>query len=435
MANKNLGTATAVSAMLKTNSVLVEVGGSVRRITLDNLLNSINSGDDMLLRQVAWGVPMKQITQSSPAWGSVGNSGMWSEYKALCGRYLVTNDGKAAKLMPTDSSKYADGSTLDETKGHVMWMSPRLYYRVIADSVSGDPYLWMSQMPIGGKYIEAQCIGAYKGSMSGTALTSRSGVAPAGSKTINAFWTAAQVNGKQWGLVNYDFPRLMMMLALSEYGNPNIQDKLGHGVGGSVGKDLWTAASALLTGATKSMGDAWGYTPITLTSGSLTGENCSRVNVMGIEDPYGWQWEMIQGVYFGCADNSAQSGSEIYIYEGNRIPSTAELAATPSGKYRQLARVTSTGYIKEMILGDFFDLFSKVHGGGSTSYWCDQFYSNTAGQLLLWGGTASHGATAGLGCAISNSAFSSAASYLGARLAYYGPTTVMHGSELIAAVG
>ena len=153
---------------------------------------------------------------------------------------------------------FADGTTVDETKGHVMWIGPRLYYRVQTDSVSGVPILWLSMLPIGGEFIGGanggmyNCIGAYKGSMSGSALVSRSGVAPAGSKTINAFWTAAQVNGKEWGLTDYDQRKLIMMLGLSQYGDTNIQAKLGYGVGGSSSKDLWAAAAALKTGATKS---------------------------------------------------------------------------------------------------------------------------------------------------------------------------------------
>src|SRR5699024_6976901 len=118
------------------------------------------------------------------------------------------------------------------------------------------------------------------GSMSGSALVSRSGVAPAGSKTINAFWTAAQVNGKEWGLTDYDQRKLIMMLGLSQYGDTNIQAKLGYGVGGSSSKDLWAAAAALKTGATKSLGDNWGKIAISVVNGSNTGVDCSRVNMM-----------------------------------------------------------------------------------------------------------------------------------------------------------
>lgn len=436
MAKKALGSETSVSSMLRSNSVLVEVGGSVRRITLENFMNAINAGDEQLLRQVAWGVPIKQASTSSTNWGRIGNLTAWQEYKLNCGRYLVTNTGKAAKLHPNHSDVYADGTVLDETKGHVMHISPRLYYRVQTDSVSGLPVLWMSQLPIGGHYIGNahggmyNVIGAYKGSISGTALVSRSGVAPTGSRTIQSFWDAARVNGTDWGLINVDLRKLMIMFGLSEYGDTNIQAKLGYGIGGSTSLDLWTAAAVLLIGATKSLGDNFGNIPITVVNGEFTGVNCSRVNLMGIEDPYNWQLEMSQGAYFGSSANAGHTGSEIFLYEGNRLPSASELTATPSGSYRQLTRPTTSNYVQKIILGEYFDTFPSLLGGNSTSYWADYFYGNTTGQLCLWGGTAYDGSQSGLAFVYSNHAFSDASSTVGSRLAYYGMLNFVNGKDI-----
>lgn len=447
MANQDLGTATLVTSALKSNCVFMEINGSVRRITLDNLMDVINTGDEMLLRQVAWGVPLKQ-NQTSQAWGVIGNTGMRAEYESMCGRYLVTPKGLAAKLSPTNSAIYADGTTLDESKGNVMFIGPRLYYVIKQDAASGVDYLWLSQLPIGGHYIgdchndEYICIAAYKGSMSGSTLVSRSGVTPTGAKTIEQFWTAAQVNGKDWGLTNYDHRRYMMMLGLGHYGNPNIQTQLGNGVGGEGGwKDVWSAASKLLTGATKSLGDALAKISIAnlvnTSDSTIHTTNSSRVNLFGIEDPYGWQYEMIQGVYCGNSKNSAQTGQEIFIYEGNRMPTAAELSTHPNGKYRQLARravtANSEGYISKMIIGEYFDIFGSAIGGGATSYWGDYEYINNTGQLVLWGGSAPYGSSCGLGFANSRNAFSSAYASYGSRLAYYGPLTFMSGKQLVAA--
>ena len=130
MATKGLGNETLVTSILRSNTVLVEVGGSVRRITVENFMNAINNGDEQMLRQVAWGIPIKQSTQSSTNYGVIGNTAAWTEYKLYCGRYLVTNDGRAAKMSPTNSAVFADGTAVDETKGHVMWIGSRLYYRV-----------------------------------------------------------------------------------------------------------------------------------------------------------------------------------------------------------------------------------------------------------------------------------------------------------------
>ena len=430
-----LANAQTVSSMLRTNSVLVEIDGSIRRISLDNLMTSINEGNEQLLRQVAWGVPIKDTIQSSPVWGRVGNLDMWEEYKSLSGRYLVTNDGKAAKLSTVDSSVFADGTVLNESLGHVMVYAPRLYFLVKNDEVAGIPYLWMSMLPIGGHYIEAPCIGAYKGSMSGSALVSRSGVAPAGSKTINAFWNAAQVNGKNWGLINYDHRKFMIMLLLSEYGNPNAQAMVGNGLTGTNNSSDWQTALSFPCGNTKSLGDSFGSVSheYTMSNGSQTSGACD-VSLMGIENPYAQQWEMSQGIYCGSANNAAQNGTEVFIYEGNRMPSESELATHPNGDYRQLTRLTSEGYISQMILGEYFDVLAKKTGGGGTSYWCDYSYANNTGQLVLWGASAHYGAAAGLGFAGSISAWSYSYSYIGSRLAYYGKLTFMSGAELIASV-
>lgn len=438
MATKTLGNETTVASMLRSNSVLVEIDGNVRRITLENLMNAINTGNEQLLRQVAWGVPLKHKVQSSTYYGVIGNTAAWEEYKRMSGRYLVTNTGKASKLSPTNSSVFADGTALDESKGHVMFISPRLYYLVQTDSITGIPYLWMSMLPIGGNYIGGangglyNCIGAYKGAMSGTALVSRSGVAPAGSKTINAFWTAAQVNGKDWGLTDYEQRKLIMMLGLSEYGDTNIQAKLGYGISGSTNLDLWATAATLQTGATKSLGDNFGKIGISVVNGSITGVNCSRVNMMGIEDPYGWQWEMLQGVFCGNSANATQAGTEIFIYKGNRLPSAAELSTYPNGEYRQATRLTNEGYVQEIIAGDNFDIFPAKTGGGTTSYWSDYSWANNTGQLVFWGGYAYYGAHCGLAYAYSLYAWSYAHARLGSRLAYYGNLTFVTGYELMA---
>ena len=435
MPNKNLATAAQVQTMLRTNSVFVEIDGSIRRISLDNLMSSINEGNEQLLRQVAWGVPIKDTIQSSPVWGRVGNLDMWEEYKSLSGRYLVTNDGKAAKLSTVNSGIFADGTALNESLGHVMVYAPRLYFLVKNDEVAGIPYLWMSMLPIVGHYIEAPCIGAYKGSMSGSALVSRSGVAPASSKTINAFWDAAQVNGKNWGLINYDHRKFMIMILLSEYGNPNAQGMVGNGLTGTNNGSDYITALSFPCGNTKSLGDSFGSIAheYTMSNGIETTGACD-VSLMGIENPYAQQWEMVQGMYCGSANNSGQNGTEIFIYEGNRMPSSSELATHPAGDYRQLTRPTTSGYIAQMILGEHFDVMAKSLAGGGTSYWCDYSYNNNTGQLVLWGASATDGARAGLGFANSNNAWSYSDSYIGSRLAYYGELTFMSGAELVASV-
>lgn len=432
---KVLANETKVASMLQNNSLLIEVGGSIRRIELKDFLEAINQGDELMLRQVAWGVPIKDKIQSSTNWGRIGNLQAWEEYKSMCGRFLVTEDGRAAKLHQNDSTVYADGTALDQTKGNVMFIAPRLYYRVQEDSVTGVPTLWMSQVPIGGDYIgnadngRYNVVAAYKSYRLGTKLVSRSGYAPTGSRTIEQNWTDAQGNGPNWGLQDYNLRKLMVMLLLSEFGDSNAQKVIGGGVGGTTSAALWELTSGLLTGATATMGDNSGKIPIVV--GENLGVDTCRVSLMGLEDVYGWQWEQIQGVYYGNSANAEQTGSEAFIYEGNRMPTSVELTTKPKGEFRQLARLTSSGYIKELISGKNFDWLGSVIGGDSSSYWASYNYGSTTGQLCLAGGNSAYGALCGLVDVAASAAFSDSGSARGSRLAYFGNLTFVDGRNIV----
>lgn len=89
--------------------------------------------------------------------------------------------------------------------------------------------------------------------------------------------------------------------------------------------------------------------------------------------------------------------------------------------------------MQEIILGEHFDIFPKKIGGNSTSYWADYSWANTTGQLVLWGGSAHHGAGCGLACAGSSSGWSDSGAGIGSRLAYFGNLTFVSGASLMAA--
>lgn len=427
----------AVNSILASNYVMVEIGGSIKRISVKDFMNSIQAGS-LNLSQYAWGVPIYQSPSSktSPEWGRVGNLDMWEQYKETMGRYLLTQDGRLAKLSKTNSNYFADGTTVDETKGNIMFHAPRLYYLVKTDAVTGIPYLWASSLPIGGHYIESPCLGAYKADVIADKLVSRSGRVPRVGLTISQFWAKARANGNDYGLVNYDLRRFMMMIQLFEYGSPNCQTKIGYGIGGSVNGDFWGAASKLTTGATKTLGDSCGSIPIDAlpdgTAGKPASVNSSRVSLFGIEDAWNWEYEITQNIYFGKSENTGQTGKEVFIYEGNRMPTDAELTTKPAGDYRKLERMDGEGYVSKMALGEYFDLIAQsTTGGGSNNYWCDYFWRDLAtGQLCLFGGFSNRGSNNGLASVASNDAFSVTNSLCGARIAYYGKTQYVNGADL-----
>lgn len=437
MANKNLATAQSVSSMLKSNSLIVEIGGSIRRISMEDFETAMNEGQAELLHQIAWGFPLKDATQTSPAWGMIGNLAAYQSYKAKVGRYLMDANGRAAKLHKNNSGVFADGTPLDETKGSVVVIAPRLYFLVQTDAETNIPYLWASEFPISAHYLancdngNRMCIGAYKGSISSGKLVSRSGVDfDTSGKTISGYFSAAQAFGADWGLEDYDFIRWFEIICLSEAnGNANAQASLGQGLGGSAGFDWNTVSSSTTlkkTGATKGLGDASGTVAVSGASADST-----HVSVLGIEDKWNLQLEFVQGIFFGNSKNSGQDGDEVYIYKGNRLPSSSELASHPDGEFRELTRLTVNGYAKVMTKGEFFDIIAtSLTEGNSNVSWSDYFYGNTTGQVCLVGGYSDYGSKSGPLFVLSSYAWSLASSSFGARPAYYGPVVIVDGADL-----
>ena len=433
--SKEIAAVSQVSALTAAQNILCEADGSVRRITVENLIEAIKT-DQLDLSLVAWGVPIKQ-NQDSQSWGRIGNLTLWEEYKRSIGRYLVKTGGeKMAKLSASDSSIFADGTTVDESKGDVFVVAPRLYFVVKYDASLGCDVVWMSQKPIGGYYIEHPMIGAYMGCVEGGALHSRSSknIYTTSDKTIRDFWNAARANGNDYGITCYEHGQWGMMANLSEYGNPNVQANIGNGIGGE-GEwgDNWSEASQLKTGATISLGDNCGSIPITLTNAP----NACRVSLFGIEDWYNWQWEYRQGIYFGSSNNSGQTGLETFIYEGNRLPTDSELTSHPTGTYRTIQRQgSSETWVAKMTIGEYFDLIPSEGGGGSNSrwgdkYWCYDSNSKPTGQLCVCGGSSDFQSRGGLGCVSSHDAFGYRWPNLGARLAYYGALPkIVNGADL-----
>lgn len=397
---------------------------------LNKVKNAIGYDESGEVHLNAWGVIIDPNSANS-AVETVGNFNFWTEFKEHIGRYQVSNDGtKAIKLNPYNSEEYIDGTPVDHSKGHIMVHVPDLHFRVYESATTGKTTLWMSATSLGGHVIhtsgegKGSWIGAYIGTSSdSTHYQSRPGSKPLANKTINAFFALAQANAQEFGLSDYEQRKLMLMLYLSEYRNLNSQASLGLGMTGT--GDNWSAAENAPTGATAALGDGCGTVAYTENS-SIDG--ACHVSLFGIEDPYGWYWEMIQGCFFGNSENDAQDGTEMFLYEGNRMPTSSELSTHPSSNYRQLTRLTSGNWIYSLIMGERFDILPKKSGTGGYG---DYSWANTTGQLLFWGAYADYGSTAGLACSNSGNAWASTWTALAARLALFGsPSLVSLPAEL-----
>ena len=107
------------------------------------------------------------------------------------------------------------------------------------------------------------------------------------------------------------------------------------------------------------------------------------------------------------------------------MPTSDELAGTPSGLYRKITRLTTSGWVRKMLWGANLDVLPDTLGGSSVDGHGDYHYANSTGQVLLWGGAASHGSYCGLGYSNSRSGWSGADSCFVARLAYYGKVDII----------
>ena len=360
-------------------------------------------------------IPEKSWGLTIPVDGStnytlVGNVEAWNNYKAKIGRYLLKSNGDAYKLNVGDSTilDYND-ATFDPNLGNVMVRIPRLSYMVVRDSAGRDT-IWMTEEPVMRNVIEEQWIGAYLASYDGNKLRSMKGGTVAANRTINVFWEQAQANGKAFGLTNYTQRILMVLIYLSNYRSLNSQATLGYGMNGN--SNNFDAAQNKPTGETSALGDACGS-----VDGGTSNANAKHISLFGLEDIYGWFWEMIQGVFL--------INNKVYVYDGNRMPDSEELAYGAKGKSRSFNRNASEGWITKLVGGEHFDIFPSAVGGGSSSYWCDYTWTSTTGQLLLWGGDAADGSSCGLVSSHSIHAWTNAWAILGSRLAYYGKANIL----------
>ena len=398
-----------------TEPLLLDETGKKIALKLENIERAIR-GPELPANQ--WTLKINTATYAVTMEGDINS---WLAYRAKLGRYAMTNDGKARKLHRDNSLILEDGTAYDAASCHIMASFPNLYYLV---NTSGDVVsITLSEREfINCKSFGDQWIGSYLGTVVSGALVSRADLNPSRSRTIESFWAAAQVNGAYWGLSNYRQRQMMMVIYLCEFLSMNSQLNLGLGMTGE-GNNWCEAVYGAKAGATSILGDKCGKVNF-LASNQLVAGAC-HVSLFGIEDPYGWFWEFIQGVYFGNSENEGQDGTECFIYEGNRMPTSEELAATPSGLYRKITRLTQSGWIKKLMWGENIDAFPDTLGGGSVDGHGDYHYANTTGQVLLWGGYAADGSYAGLAYSSSGSVWALSDSGIGARLAYHGKASII----------
>lgn len=211
---------------------------------------------------------------------------------------------------------------------------------------------------------EAFYLGAYLGYEENGKLRSIKDVMPTASKTISAFRTLAQANGK--GYEQFAFYQLVFLQAMYvlKYGNLDSQTAIGKGL---------TGGSYTNTGTTNGKGIDFGSTDATL-----------QMRFQYLEDFYGNKYQWIDGVQSGGNSNMMTTtdnfNDERKDYESYPLGFSGNIYQYP----KKVQGTSELGFI------------IKENGASQTTYFCD--YQDVYGssiKLPCFGGFCSRGANAG----------------------------------------
>lgn len=263
---------------------------------------------------------------------------------------------------------------------------------------------------------------------------------PATQISLTNFRAYARKRGStEWNCNLYQTHRKLWWLFAVEYANFNSQDAFnaeldenGYHQGGlssgvtTLNGTKWNTFNNYYPfvpcGTTNSLGNHSGVVEFTMPDEYDPGVP-TKVNVpsyRGVENPFGHIWKWTDGCK--CLIQSETDGglSEFYVCDD-------PAAFTSSGVVNYDLRGNlprKEGYVKKLILGEHGEIMPLEVGGGSTTYFCDYFYTNipssgVSERGVLFGGTAHSGTAAGFVYALTNYTAASTAANFGSRLCFY----------------
>lgn len=263
---------------------------------------------------------------------------------------------------------------------------------------------------------------------------------PATQISLTNFRAYARKRGStEWNCNLYQTHRKLWWLFAVEYANFNSQDAFnaeldenGYHQGGlssgvtTLNSTKWNTFNNYYPfvpcGTTNSLGNHSGVVEFTMPDEYDPGVP-TKVNVpsyRGVENPFGHIWKWTDGCK--CLIQSETDGglSEFYVCDD-------PAAFTSSGVVNYDLRGNlprKEGYVKKLILGEHGEIMPLEVGGGSTTYFCDYFYTNipssgVSERGVLFGGYATYGTYAGFVSAYTHYTASYASAYFGSRLCFY----------------
>lgn len=410
----------------------------------------------------------KDLSTSATACTRVGESSLHQSLpiQSKMRRCLLADDGTVnGYLHATDSTKLDTGAAADLTgaAGQVMVEIPKHYVKF---ELNGTVLTALfSEYPLPG-FIEIpkHYVSAYEAAMDRTNSKLASVVnttaqyrgggnnssrdeqentdlgKPATDISLTNFRTYAANRGAGWCCNAYGPNKAVFWLYVCEYANFNCQlaynaslDADGYHQGGlgdgvtTLDGTKWNTFNGyhpvIPCGTTNSLGNASGVVSYTMPDSYDTG-NTVTVSVpsyRGIENPYGHIYKWTDGVL--CNIQADGDGGKSLLYVAPEW-NPAKFASTITADYQLRGELPrANGYVKELLIGEHGEMMPKTTGGSSSTYVGDYFYTNVpssgeATRGVLFGGYASHGASAGFASAHTIYAPTHSSAYIGSRLCF-----------------
>lgn len=256
---------------------------------------------------------------------------------------------------------------------------------------------------------------------------------PVTNLTRDQFRQAARKRGSGWEMYTYNAHKILFWLFAVEYAtldsqkpfnaqkdaNGFAQGGLGPGPTQMTGWVNFNNANPLIPcGYTSEFGNGSGEKAYVVKNASGGTHATLMANrYRGIENPFGHIWKYTDGANIQVTTGDA--GLSI-LWTTDDPSNFSDTSYTGYDKKGNICR--TNGYAKKMLLGEDGDIVATEVGGSSSTYWCDYYYTNTSAnrmQVVLVGGHAANGSSAGLAYVDTSNAPSDASRYIGSRLCFF----------------
>lgn len=405
------------------------------------------------------------ITVSNPKPKRIGKMELHASLpvQSLMRRCVLRDNGTIAYyLHPNDSTKRDNSAEakLDGTDGQVMVEIPTCYVKFEADG--NKRRFLMSTHELPGFHKWERCfVSAYEATIqrstsklssvvNATAdyrggnndaskddkFTSQLG-RPATNFNMTQVRTFARNRGSSsWNCNTYHIQKVLFWFFAVEYCNFNSQDNfnaslddngyrqggLGKGITDLGNWDKFGHYPPVPCGITNSLGNKSGYVEYVCAKsddGSLSPQTLQAISYRGVEHPFGHCWKLTDGAKCLIQSDADGGRSEFYVCNDKEKWNSNGVA---DYEFRGVLS-RKEGFVKELVLGRFGEIMPLTIGAGSTTYFCDSFYTNIPGsgvseRVLLFGGNAFDGANVGFLFALTNWTATEAAATVGSRLCF-----------------